>query len=85
MSTVLETLVQQILGLAPDPLDVVKPFWAKVQAVNSGPASVNIRINGSSTVISGVRYAATYSPTVGDTVYGRLMGTDPLVDGKAAT
>lgn len=57
----------------------------EVVAVNVGPpASVDITIGGSDVTVPGVRYMASYSPTVADIVWVDLIGDDPLVIGKQA-
>jgi hypothetical protein len=63
----------------------VTMLWAVVAAVHTSPHTVDLNIFGSSVTVTGVRYDATYSPTVGDVVYGRIIGTDLLVEGKLAT
>lgn len=63
-------------------------FWGQVTAVNAGPPkTVTVTVNGSTGTHS-ARYDSAYTPTVGDTVYGRVMfgprGPDYLVEGKTA-
>lgn len=63
----------------------VEMLWAVVEDIDAGPpATVTITVGGSTTEIPGVRYAASYAPTVGDVVYGRIVDTDYLVEGKLA-
>lgn len=60
-------------------------LWAIVTGVDAGPpATVTIRAHGSEVDIPGVRYVAGYSPAAEDIVYGRIVGTDFLVEGKLA-
>lgn len=68
----------------PDPL-TPKMFWATVTAIASGPASLTLLISGSSTPIPNIRYAASYTPTVADVVFGLSIGPDFVVLGKIAT
>jgi len=42
--------------------------YGKVTAVAVSPNSVSVKLSGSTTAVSGVRYMASYSPTVNDIV-----------------
>lgn len=84
MSQTVRELADFILGLQADPATTVDMFWGQVQSIQSGPASLTIRIGASTVDIPGVRYSASYTPTRFDTVYGRKMGTDYLVEGTIA-
>ncbi len=64
-----------------------RPFMqATVQSVQTGPPhSLTVQVEGSSVNVPGVRYLASYSPTVGDTVWCALIdGRDLLVLGVLA-
>lgn len=50
--------------------------WAVVTATGTGPASVTIKLRGSSSTIAGVRYGKWYTPTVGDVVMVLEWATD---------
>lgn len=57
----------------------------KVTAVSTSPAGVTLTgIRGSTTPVPGVRYLASYTPTVGDFVMVLTAATDLLVLGKVA-
>jgi hypothetical protein len=62
--------------------------WGVVQAINSSPNSVDLYLDGATTVTPNIRYLASYSPTVGDVVLvGRHItqaGQDRFVLGKLA-
>lgn len=53
-----------------------------VQAVAA--TTVSLTLDGGSTVLSGVRYLASYTPAVNDTVEVLVDGTDLFVLGKLA-
>ena len=56
--------------------------WGVVASVEAGPPqSLTLYLSGAPTTIAGVRYLASYSPTVGDTVSCRKVGTDLIVEG----
>lgn len=55
-----------------------------VTATATGPNRVTIKLGGSTVAIAGVRYLASYSPTVNDTVFVLANGVDLLVLGKLA-
>lgn len=42
--------------------------WGTVHAVHSSPNTVDVYLDGSTTLTTGVRYLKSYTPTVGDTV-----------------
>lgn len=77
-------LADQLTQLTPDPATNVRGFWATVTGITSSPNGVIIKISSSGATIYGVRYDSKYTPTVNDTVYGRIVGTDFLVEGKLA-
>lgn len=58
-------------------------FWAVVSAVNTTAHTVTIT-RGTTTAIPGVHYDKSYTPTVGDTVWGLSVGGDQLVCGVIA-
>lgn len=68
--------------LAPTPSPAM--FWAVVTAVTVSPNAVSVKIAGSSTVITGIRYDASLTPTVNMTVWGWRTGTDYFVVGQRA-
>lgn len=85
-SSAARKLADQLFDMLPDPVAIMRPLWAVVKATQTGPPhTVVIQITGATTLVSGVRYNATYTPTIGDTVYGRIAGTDMLVEGKCAS
>ena len=62
--------------------------WATVSAVHTAPNSVDIYLQGSSTLTSSVSYLASYTPAVNDVVVvlvqSSIHGPDYLVVGKQA-
>jgi len=61
------------------------PFqWGQVEAIHTSPNTVDLYLDGASTLTTGVRYLASYSPTVGDIVVVCRYGTDRWVMGKLA-
>lgn len=61
------------------------PFqWGVVHKVNANPNTVDLLLDGASTVTPGVRYLGSYTPTVGDVVYVSRMGSDRVVHHKLA-
>lgn len=71
----LRDLVREILATLPPPGPAIRQ--ATVQAV--GTTTVDIRIGGSTTTISGVKYLAAYSPKVNDVVWVIQNGGDLIV------
>lgn len=69
------------------PPQTFQGFWGVIVSHSTGPNRVTVKIAGSSVAITCL-YASTYTPTNGDTVYGRLTtgptGPDYLVEGKTA-
>lgn len=58
---------------------------AVVTVVSAGPpATVTIQISGDTTAISGIRYLASYTPTVTDKVFCLINKGDILVLGELA-
>jgi hypothetical protein len=55
-----------------------------VSAVTTSPNRVSITISGSATVITGIRYLASYSPTVSDVIVCLVNKGDIIVLGKLA-
>lgn len=77
----LRYMVRHELGHA----HIVSRRQAVVTAVSVGPpASVSIQIAGDTDTISGVRYLASYTPSVGDTVWVDVQDSDPIVIGRLA-
>ena len=56
--------------------------YGVVSAVTTGPNRVSVKISGSTTAITGVRYLASYSPTTSDVVVCLLNDSDLIVLGK---
>jgi len=54
------------------------------QVSASAVGSVSVTVAGSSTVVAGVKYLASYTPVVNDTVVMLTDGVDVLVIGKTA-
>lgn len=78
-------LADEIFKLAPDVGRNVEMLWAVVTGINAGPPStLTIRLFGSTVDVPGVRHARSYTPNLGDTVYGRIVSTDYLVEGALA-
>ena len=82
---VVKAIRQEIL---PDPFSEGPWQWGKVGAVHTAPNTVDLYLDGSSTLTTGVRYLASYTPAVNDiVVVGRLVagsgsGQDRFVLGK---
>ena len=55
-----------------------------VTAISASPASLSIKVSGSTTAITGIRYLASYTPTVNDVVVCVLNERDLIVLGKLA-
>ena len=63
----------------------VKLTWGVVSALNTGPPlSLDVKIEGSASANTKVRYLSSYSPTVGDTVMCTWHGRDLVVVGAMA-
>jgi hypothetical protein len=56
--------------------------YGVVSAVTTSPNRVSVKISGSATAITGVRYLASYSPTTSDVVVCLLSDNDLIVLGK---
>lgn len=56
--------------------------YGVVSAITTSPNRVSVRVSGSATAITGVRYLASYTPTVSDVVVCLLNNTDLIVLGK---
>ena len=56
--------------------------YGVINAVTTGPSRVSVRLSGSATAITGVRYLASYSPTTSDVVVCLLNDSDLIVLGK---
>jgi len=58
---------------------------AEVTSVVAGPpATVSVKISGDTTVITGIRYLSSYSPSTSDKVFCLINKGDILVLGKLA-
>ena len=53
-----------------------------VSAVTTGPSRVSVKVSGATTAITGIRYLASYTPTVNDVVVCLLNENDLIVLGK---
>lgn len=51
-----------------------------VTATTTG--SVSVKINGSTTAISGIKYLSSYTPAINDVVFMLIDGKDVLILGK---
>lgn len=61
----------------------------QIDAVTAGPATVSIRLGGSSVVVAGVKYLAGYTPVAADIAWALQLdspdgGSDFIVIGKTA-
>jgi hypothetical protein len=56
--------------------------YGVISAVTYSPSRVSVKVSGSATAITGVRYLASYSPTVSDVVVCILSDNDLIVLGK---
>lgn len=71
--------------LTPDPFSESPFQWGEVQAVHASPNTVDLYLDGNTaTLTPGVRYLASYTPTVGDVVLVSRMGSDRVVHHKLA-
>lgn len=59
-------------------------FWATVTATHSNPPTVDVKIGGSDATVPNLRYDRSYTPAVGDTVYGFSVDKDYFVAGARA-
>lgn len=53
-----------------------------VTAVTTGPSRISLKVSGSTTAITGIRYLASYSPSVSDVVVCLFNDRDLIVLGK---
>lgn len=58
--------------------------WGVVNAIHTGPNTVDLYLDGSSTLTPSVRYLASYYPTVGDVVKVDRFRSDRVVVGTLA-
>lgn len=62
--------------------------WGTVHAVNASPATVDVYLDGSSSLTPGLRYLSSYVPSVGDVVFVARgtggLNTDRVVLGPCA-
>ena len=56
--------------------------YGVVSAVTTLPSRVSVRISGATTAITGVRYLASYTPTLNDVVVCLFYDNDIIVLGK---
>lgn len=66
-------------------LHVPQMVYGTVSAVSSTTPTCSVTLQGTSTVITGVRYGQDVVPAVGDVVYCARVGTDLFILGKIAT
>jgi hypothetical protein len=79
--------VRELVDLLIPRVSDLKPAmvrWGQVTATATAPNSLSVKLDGSSTATPGLRYLASYTPTVGDTVVAVQNGPDVLVLGKLA-
>ena len=74
----------------PNTVPPTHTVWGVVVALNAGPPrTLNVKLSGSSSTVSGARFAAGYgagtAPAINDVVYGRMYGTDLIIEDKLAT
>lgn len=58
--------------------------WGVVHAAHTSPNTVDLYLDGATTLTPGVRYVKSYAPTVGDTVLVGRYGSDRFVVGVLA-
>ena len=75
-------LAELLKGINESPADM----WLQgvVTAVTTGPNAVTVQIGGATTAVAGLRYFASYTPTVNDVVHLLPYGQSYLVLGKLA-
>lgn len=56
--------------------------YGVVSAVTTGPSRISVRVSGSATAVTGVRYLASYTPLVNDVVVCLFNDKDLIVLGK---
>lgn len=56
--------------------------YGVVSAVTTGPSRVSVKVSGATTAVTGVRYLASYTPTLNDVVVCLLNDNDLIVLGK---
>ena len=74
--------IGQILGKIIEGKITLGIHFAVVSAVTTGPSRVSIKLSGSTTAITGIRYLSTYFPTVNDVVVCIVNENDIIVLGK---
>jgi hypothetical protein len=81
-------VTKQITKLITDTINqlhVPQMVYGVVSAVSTSTPTCSVTLQGTSTVITGVRFTQSYAPLVGDTVYCARVGTDLFILGKVAT
>lgn len=73
-----------LLTGSPSDQPVLQMSWGVVSAATTAPNAVTVRLDGSASPTAGLRYLATYTPTVNDVVAIVQAGSDFLVIGKLA-
>lgn len=77
-----------VRNLTPDGFSETPYQWGVVEAVHTSPNTVDCYLDGATTLTTGIRYLASYTPTVGDTVvlcrHITQAGQDRWVLGKLA-
>jgi hypothetical protein len=66
-------------------MHVPRIVYGTVSAISTTSPTVSITLQGTATVIAGVRYTVGFAPAVGDTVICARVGTDLFVLSKIAT
>jgi hypothetical protein len=56
--------------------------YGVISAITTGPSRVSVKISGSATAMTGIRYLSSYTPTVSDVVVCLLNDKDLIVLGK---
>lgn len=86
MDPQLRDVVERLAGKISDgqPGSMLQFRQAVVTALATTPARVSITLAGSATVIPNIRYLASYTAAVNDTVWLLQNGPDLIVMGKLA-
>ena len=74
----------ELLGKVIDNRQTLYVRYGVISAVTVSPNRVSVKVSGASTAVTGIRYLASYSPTVNDVVVCLLNDNDLIVLGKLA-
>jgi hypothetical protein len=74
--------IGQILGKIVEGNTSLFIRYGVISAVTTGPSRVSVKISGSTTAMTGIRYLSSYTPTVSDVVVCLLNDKDLIVLGK---